>query len=457
MEGESHAYNIDLVKERVPNTAFISVLLIIGICGNSTCIFFRRRVSSYYYENTFYAALPIIDLIGVITGSVLGILKNTYVVTFKSDFACRTLWYISSCSALLSLLVIMMISIEKYLRIRPFSRYLTTKSRSIAVLLLSCLVCVITIPVFLLNGKSALTLNREFITATNATAFLTDEIDVKSFLPTNLTTSSSLDDTENAIFSTKDISDMSRFSPSNTTFVTAFSCCELDSENQNLRVLKVVYGLTVLVTVIVSLLTIIYAYTNILKMMLRTGRRIIGKRRVLRKMYLTAYSDNAKPLFKKKNSINIDFSIHHTGLHCADGQWEISESSDECAYNIPIKAISQKGRFMSKPETNLCMCCLPSLKPKGRDPNPVQTILKNFITVITLMVMSYMPSVISMLFQDHHSDTSSFNVSAFRLNLNLIVSRSYLLAHALNPYVTIYFVNNFRRRLVQFMSQHCTD
>ena len=449
MEGESQAYNIDLLQERVPSTVIISVLFVFGLFGNSTYLFLMINADKMLTNIRYFSvALSIIDLIGIISGSILGILQNTYVVTFQSDFACKTLLYISSCAALLSSFVIALMAIDRYrLYCRPLSRQLTKKKQSIAILLLSCLVCLINIPILLLNGKRRINLTRQSIIVTNVTEFTTTrEIDVESFLPTNVTTWSSLGDTNKTNVSP--ISDKTRFSSNNETFVTSFSFCALDFENHHLRVLKVVYYITVFVTITASLLTVFYAYTNIVMVMLRRGRR----RRLLSKIDKIdpkEYSDNSKPPFKKKNSMDIDVSIHHTGLHCLDGlcspglQGEISENSDECAYNIPIKAISQKGRFMPKPETDFCRCCLPFSKLNARDFNRVQNCLKNYITIITLFVMSYMPSFISTLFRDR--------------NLYLILSRSYLLAHALNPYVTIYFDNDIRRRLVELVSRLCRE
>ena len=84
MEGELQAYNIDLVKERVPNTVIISFLFVLGLFGNSTYLFSimyaDKKLTSIRYVSV---VLSIIDLIGIISGSILGILQNTYVVTFQ--------------------------------------------------------------------------------------------------------------------------------------------------------------------------------------------------------------------------------------------------------------------------------------------------------------------------------------------------------------------------------------
>ena len=441
MEGESQAYNIDLVKERVPNTVFISVLFVLGLFGNSTYLFLMINADKKMTSiRCFSVVLSIIDLIGIISGSILGILQNTYVVTFQSDFACKTLWYISSCAALLSSLVITMISIERYRQIcRLSSRPFTKKSRFITVLLLSCLVCFITIPVLLLNGKRAFKLTRQSINVTTVIGFpTTSERDVESFLSANVTTWSPLSDTNKTNVSPIGISDKTNLSSYNETFVTGFSCCALNSENQHLRNLESVYDITLLVTVFASLLTIAYAYTYITKSVLKRRRN--------------------NPLMKKDDINDIYVSIKHTGLHCAGGlrfsglQEEISENSVKCEYNIPIKAISQQGRFMPS-QPYLCGCCLPSSKLKAGIANP--KLYKLVISIISLFMMSYIPSVIFTFFQDHHSDTSWSNTSAFRLNLNLTVSRSYLLAHALNSYVAIYFDNFIRQRLVELVSRLC--
>ena len=429
MEGESHAYNIDLEKERVPNTAFISVLLIIGLLGNSiylfSIVYADKKSNSIRY---FSVVLSIIDLIGIISGSVLGILQNTYVVTFQSDFACKTLWYISSCAALLSSHVVLMISIEKYRRIRrPLSRQFTKKSRFIAVLLLSCLVSLLNVPILLLKGKRLLKLTRKSINVTNVTGLpTTSEIDVKKFLHTNVTTWLSLSDIDTTTLPSTDILDKTRFSTNKAMFVTGFSCCELDSENHHLRILKSVYDISVLVAVISALVLIVYAYTSITYGVVR--------RRILR---MDGY-----------------VSIKTTGLHFVNrlNFSAISDKSDECSHNIPIMAISQQGRFMPSP-TNLFSCCLPSTILKARDSNLAQILFKNVTTVITLFAMSYIPSVIFTLFQDHNSDTLSLNASAFDFNFYLTVSRSYLLAHALNPYVSIHFDHAIRQYLVKFVSR----
>ena len=441
MEGETKAYNIDLVKERVPNTVIISVLFVLGLFGNSTYLFSMintdKKLTSIRY---FSVVLSIIDLIGIISGSILGILKNTYVVTFQSDFACKALWYISSCAALLSSLVITMMAIEKCRRIvRVFSSPFTKKSRFIAVVSLSGLVVIVTIPVILLNGKRPLNIIKESVNVTHALDYpITNETDVTCFTPSNLTmTLQPFYATNVTSFSPGNISDVSGVPLSNVTFMTGFSCCVLDSKNEHLRVLKAVYDITVLVTVIVSLVIIVYAYIRILKVVLEHN---------------SYYRRNIAPSKEKKHDIYI--SIKHSGLHGVGWlrfygfEEEISEKSVNCAYNIPIKAVSQLGRFM--PSETICGCCLPSSK-SGRS----RKVFKMVITIITLFLISYIPSASSMLFEGHHSDTSWLHASAFRLNLFLTIRRSYLLAHALNPYVSIYLDNFIRIRFVELVSRLC--
>lgn len=148
-----------LITRRSPYTLYLFLCLIIGTFGNGLVIVtyavkMRRDLGQRY----FIPHLAIMDLVACVTACILCLLSNFYPLRFPSDSLCRFLWYSSWLSAAISTLILLLIAIQRYLKVcKPYAPQMNGKWRHIVYGSTVGTSMVLAIPFFFLTGNIPVT------------------------------------------------------------------------------------------------------------------------------------------------------------------------------------------------------------------------------------------------------------------------------------------------------------
>lgn len=123
------------VDELIPVFVVVSFLLIFGLIGNGSVLFFFWRRVNENVTNFFILVLAIIDTLVCLTISLI-IMSMSLTYKYKSDAGCKIQVFSKFVTALFSVLLLVTIAIHRYRRICcPFKRQLTLYGARIAVII----------------------------------------------------------------------------------------------------------------------------------------------------------------------------------------------------------------------------------------------------------------------------------------------------------------------------------
>lgn len=116
------------------NTIVISLLLIFGIVGNGEVLFLYGFKMRQTEERFFIPHLAVADLVSSICLAGLSITMNYYYADFPNEILCKLLHYFSWVTSSWSAFLLLMISISRYLKIcRPTGKQMTLFGKKWAV------------------------------------------------------------------------------------------------------------------------------------------------------------------------------------------------------------------------------------------------------------------------------------------------------------------------------------
>ena len=188
---------------------------------------------------------------------------------------------------------------------------------------------------------------------------------------------------------------------SNYSNVTGVSCTDIEIEDRNLRALKIVYMIVVFLIIVTSFLTLIILY-------IRIGLVIYSK-------FGTRKSKNSNT-----DAQNVPSAT--------------SEESSICTNTVPKRAISRNRN--------------PKIKKRTR-----HNFTFMFMAISALFICTYTPTMAFLLIPGRNPNRFWHDLSIVELNAYLTLSRMYLFAHALNPFVYLYFDFAFRCELTRCLSR----
>lgn len=102
-----------LIEELVPNTIFMFLFLVVGIIGNLIviCIYHLRMYRKCGEETRLcILVLAYSDLVASTFGSTFGIGMNFHPLSFYNNFACKSVWFITTVCVFTSGLTLVLIS-----------------------------------------------------------------------------------------------------------------------------------------------------------------------------------------------------------------------------------------------------------------------------------------------------------------------------------------------------------
>lgn len=141
-------FNAEIFHRRLPNTILISVMMILGVIGNFIVLYvYFTRLNRKNVERYFVPFLAVVDFAACVIGPTFSLLENVYAVIFPSNLLCKTMWYTTSLSSGLSISVLSIIAINRYLKLcRPHGRQLTVYHKRMFMAAMFTIVTLILIP-----------------------------------------------------------------------------------------------------------------------------------------------------------------------------------------------------------------------------------------------------------------------------------------------------------------------
>lgn len=106
-----------LIEELVPNTIFMFLFLVVGIIGNLIVIcIYHMRIYGKCGEETRLCILLLAysDLVASTFGSTFGIGMNFHPLSFYNNFACKSVWFITTVCVFSSGLTLVLISFYRF-------------------------------------------------------------------------------------------------------------------------------------------------------------------------------------------------------------------------------------------------------------------------------------------------------------------------------------------------------
>ena len=149
-------WNKELATKLMPNTVCLGIYLLIGCIGNSVVICVYARRNNLNNEDRFFIPiLAIIDLVACIVNCTEGIFSNIVPVKYTSDITCKILWFLGLIFTGSSGLTLMLIAIQRYLKLcKPTWKQMTRKWKKIYLAISIGCTTLISLPCFAFFGST---------------------------------------------------------------------------------------------------------------------------------------------------------------------------------------------------------------------------------------------------------------------------------------------------------------
>lgn len=147
-------YNLNFREKMYFNTALTSLLLFLGLVGNSVILYFYACRMPRTEDRFFIPYLALADLFACTFGSIFSIIINFYRLTFQWSFLCKGLYFFTWCTSGVSAAMLLVIAVNRYLKVcRPNGYQLTGKKRKIALLFVLAISFITTLPLLYFMGR----------------------------------------------------------------------------------------------------------------------------------------------------------------------------------------------------------------------------------------------------------------------------------------------------------------
>ncbi|KAL3890839.1 hypothetical protein ACJMK2_003114 [Sinanodonta woodiana] len=155
-------WTLDELNERkvqllIPVIIFISIAMVVGTVGNALVlyvnIFFLKLRNSTHRHFIVFLALADITFCMIGDPFMIGVLTHPY--KFTNIIACKSIRAFTYCNAMISVLVLFVIALDRYRRIcRPYGNQFSVKRINVIFGIIAFISLIISIPCFMLYGKN---------------------------------------------------------------------------------------------------------------------------------------------------------------------------------------------------------------------------------------------------------------------------------------------------------------
>ncbi|XP_062603221.1 uncharacterized protein LOC134264996 [Saccostrea cucullata] len=148
-------WNTSLSQKFTASTILQCCYLVIGVLGNLLVIsMYRFKMRGQNEDRFFIPVLAVVDLTGCLTSTSLSLTRNLFPVMFPSEVLCKLLFFSTSLTIISSLLLLLVISVQRYQKIcRPFGWQMTGRHKYCCVAVTVCCAGLLSVPVIFLYGN----------------------------------------------------------------------------------------------------------------------------------------------------------------------------------------------------------------------------------------------------------------------------------------------------------------
>lgn len=147
--------NTYLARLLIPNDVILAIYLVTGLFGNLLVIYVYSFKLKTKRDNRFFIPfLACFDMLACAIGDGFAMSLNILPVMFYGDTLCKTLWFLSEATTISSSLLLLVISLQRYLKVcRPFGVEVTSvwKRTALAVTVVSA--CLVSSPAVMFYGE----------------------------------------------------------------------------------------------------------------------------------------------------------------------------------------------------------------------------------------------------------------------------------------------------------------
>lgn len=146
----NHHYTMILL----PNTVINIICLIFGLVGNTTVLFvYSQRLKCENEDRCFIPKLAALDLIAIVSSTIIHVSDYFYFVNYPSDVMCRTLNFFSCFTSTGSAHMLLVIGIQRYMKVCTEHGTKITKWRKKAAFIIILMISLgYSIPVLVASG-----------------------------------------------------------------------------------------------------------------------------------------------------------------------------------------------------------------------------------------------------------------------------------------------------------------
>ncbi|XP_060062870.1 cholecystokinin receptor type A-like [Ylistrum balloti] len=148
-------YNTYLARLLIPNNVVLALYLLVGLFGNLLVIYVYSFKLKTKRDNRFFIPfLAFLDVLACSIGDSFAMSLNILPLKYYGNALCKTLWFFSEATTIASGLLLLVIGLQRYLKVcKPFEAQMTSTWKKIALIVTVTSACFISAPSVLFYGE----------------------------------------------------------------------------------------------------------------------------------------------------------------------------------------------------------------------------------------------------------------------------------------------------------------
>lgn len=136
----------------------MAITLAVGVVGNALVLFTYLKKFKTYSEGRFLIpVLAVVDTIATILNCSYHINDTILMLKFNDDIECKMTWFLGSITTLTSAFVLLLIAIDRYLKIcKPFGGQLTIRRKKMAICACVVISLILSVPSIMFRGTATI-------------------------------------------------------------------------------------------------------------------------------------------------------------------------------------------------------------------------------------------------------------------------------------------------------------
>ncbi|XP_061169444.1 alpha-2 adrenergic receptor-like [Saccostrea echinata] len=384
------------------NTSIIVIFLCLGLLGNVQVLYLYKYKMPQTEERFFIPHLAVADLLSCVCLAFLGITINFNYINFSHEVLCQFLHYISWVTTSWSAFILLMISISRYLKIcRPNGKQMSIFAKKCAVGCCLIFSIINTLPVGYFAGYRYQDVN-----------CLQNNITVKM--------------------------------------------CELREFEGTTHILKMVY---IFFEIFVLFSNVGITGALYIPIGLQIFRRFKGR---TDKKFTYQVNDVSFGKKDKKSLGNLESEVEMEVMRSENKGNEYSKTEAgldneirKQAFRGPLADAGNSSQSSGKKSDVITTRKKKSSTRKKRNKNVRNNFTYMFITIIVFYILSYFPTLVTILLATDDPFHFWYSMDVVTLNVVMLMRRSSIINHIVNPIIYGYFDLTFRKAFMKSLRKMC--